>query len=62
MSSREQMWSQVPDDVDVAVVGGGIAGAGVARDAARQRWLDAYSAEVALSRRWKERTQIENAP
>ncbi len=30
------MWSQVPDEVDLAVVGGGITGAGIARDAARR--------------------------
>ncbi|KPK15484.1 MAG: hypothetical protein AMJ62_09140 [Myxococcales bacterium SG8_38] len=36
MPSREQMWSQLPDEVDVAVVGGGITGAGIARDAARR--------------------------
>ena len=36
MPSREQMWSQVPEEVDVAVVGGGITGAGIARDAARR--------------------------
>jgi glycerol-3-phosphate dehydrogenase len=30
------MWSQLPDEVDVAVVGGGITGAGIARDAARR--------------------------
>ncbi|MCZ6807033.1 MAG: glycerol-3-phosphate dehydrogenase/oxidase [Deltaproteobacteria bacterium] len=36
MSSREEMWNQVPDQVDLVVVGGGIAGAGIARDAARR--------------------------
>jgi len=36
MPSREQMWSQVPEEVDVAIVGGGITGAGIARDAARR--------------------------
>jgi len=36
MPSREYMWSRVPDEVDVAVVGGGITGAGIARDAARR--------------------------
>lgn len=30
------MWSQVPNEVDLAVVGGGITGAGIARDAARR--------------------------
>ena len=36
MPSREQMWSQVPEEVDIAVVGGGITGAGIARDGARR--------------------------
>ncbi len=36
MPSREQMWNQVPDEIDVAIVGGGITGAGIARDAARR--------------------------
>ena len=36
MPSREQMWSAVPDEVDLAVIGGGITGAGIARDAARR--------------------------
>lgn len=36
MPSREEMWSQVPNEVDVAVIGGGITGAGIARDAARR--------------------------
>ncbi|MEM7436208.1 MAG: glycerol-3-phosphate dehydrogenase [Myxococcota bacterium] len=36
MPSREEMWDQVPDHVDVVVIGGGINGAGIARDAARR--------------------------
>ena len=36
MSTRSQMWERLGDDVDVLVVGGGITGAGVARDAARR--------------------------
>ncbi|MGB5809879.1 MAG: glycerol-3-phosphate dehydrogenase [Polyangiales bacterium] len=36
MPSREQMWGRVPDQVDIAIVGGGITGAGIARDAARR--------------------------
>jgi len=36
MPTREHMWREVPEEVDVAVVGGGITGAGIARDAARR--------------------------
>ncbi|MEM7436259.1 MAG: glycerol-3-phosphate dehydrogenase [Myxococcota bacterium] len=36
MPSREQMWHQVPEEVDLAIIGGGITGAGIARDAARR--------------------------
>ena len=36
MPSREEMWEQVPEDVDVVVIGGGITGAGIVRDAARR--------------------------
>ncbi len=36
MPSREQMWSRIPSEVDLVVVGGGITGAGIARDAARR--------------------------
>ncbi len=36
MPSREEMWDRVPDQVDLVVVGGGIAGAGIARDASRR--------------------------
>ncbi len=36
MPSREEMWAKVPDEVDVAVIGGGITGAGIVRDAARR--------------------------
>lgn len=34
--TRAQMWEQLPDEVDVLVVGGGITGSGIARDAARR--------------------------
>jgi glycerol-3-phosphate dehydrogenase len=30
------MWEKIPDQVDVAIIGGGITGAGIARDAARR--------------------------
>jgi glycerol-3-phosphate dehydrogenase len=36
MPSREEMWEKVPEDVDVIVIGGGITGAGIVRDAARR--------------------------
>ena len=36
MPSREEMWDKIPKEVDVIVVGGGITGAGIARDAARR--------------------------
>ena len=36
MPTREEMWNQIPVEVDVAVIGGGITGAGIARDAARR--------------------------
>ncbi|MGB5811581.1 MAG: glycerol-3-phosphate dehydrogenase [Polyangiales bacterium] len=36
MPSREDMWRQTPDEVDLVVVGGGITGTGIARDAARR--------------------------
>lgn len=36
MSSLKEMWRRLPDEVDVAVIGGGITGAGIARDAARR--------------------------
>jgi len=36
MPSREEMWEQVPEEVDVVVIGGGITGAGIVRDAARR--------------------------
>ena len=36
MPSREEMWEQIPEEVDVAVIGGGITGAGIVRDAARR--------------------------
>lgn len=34
MSTRQEMWEQLGEDVDVLVIGGGINGAGIARDAA----------------------------
>ncbi len=36
MPSREEMWAKVPEEVDVVVIGGGITGAGIVRDAARR--------------------------
>jgi glycerol-3-phosphate dehydrogenase len=36
MPSREEMWEKIPQEVDLIVVGGGITGAGIARDAARR--------------------------
>ena len=36
MARREQMWSQLGADVDLLIIGGGINGAGIARDAARR--------------------------
>jgi glycerol-3-phosphate dehydrogenase len=36
MPSREEMWEQVPGEVDLVVIGGGITGAGIVRDAARR--------------------------
>ena len=36
MPSREEMWEKIPEEVDLVVVGGGITGAGIARDAARR--------------------------
>lgn len=36
MPSREEMWEQIPEEVDVVVIGGGITGAGIVRDAARR--------------------------
>ncbi len=36
MPSREEMWEQVPEEVDLVVIGGGITGAGIVRDAARR--------------------------
>ena len=30
MPSREEMWNQVADEVDLVVIGGGITGAGIA--------------------------------
>ncbi|MEM6926557.1 MAG: glycerol-3-phosphate dehydrogenase [Myxococcota bacterium] len=36
MFTRQRMWSQLSDEVDLLVVGGGITGCGIARDAARR--------------------------
>lgn len=36
MPSREEMWEKTPEDVDLVVIGGGITGAGIVRDAARR--------------------------
>lgn len=36
MPTREEMWEKVPEQVDVVVIGGGITGAGIVRDAARR--------------------------
>lgn len=36
MPSREQMWTKIPSELDLVVIGGGITGAGIARDAARR--------------------------
>jgi len=36
MSTRQEMWDRLGADVDVLVIGGGVTGAGVARDAARR--------------------------
>ena len=36
MPTREEMWDNVPEGVDLVVIGGGITGAGIVRDAARR--------------------------
>ncbi|MFZ1864280.1 MAG: glycerol-3-phosphate dehydrogenase/oxidase [Polyangiales bacterium] len=36
MPTREEMWEKIPEQVDVVVIGGGITGAGILRDAARR--------------------------
>lgn len=36
MPTRAEMWEQIPEEVDIAVIGGGITGTGIARDAARR--------------------------
>lgn len=36
MPSYKEMWDQVPEDADLVVIGGGITGAGIVRDAARR--------------------------
>lgn len=41
MAKRKQMWERLGEDVDVLIVGGGITGAGIARDAARRGYTTA---------------------
>lgn len=36
MATRKDMWDRLGDEVDVLIIGGGITGAGIARDAARR--------------------------
>ena len=36
MLTRKQMWDDLGSDVDVLIIGGGITGAGIARDATRR--------------------------
>jgi glycerol-3-phosphate dehydrogenase len=36
MPSREDMWNSIPEEADLVVVGAGVTGAGIARDAARR--------------------------
>jgi glycerol-3-phosphate dehydrogenase len=36
MPTREEMWDKIPQEADVVVIGGGITGAGIVRDAARR--------------------------
>ena len=36
MPTREQMWEEVPDEVDLICIGGGVTGAGIVRNAARR--------------------------
>jgi glycerol-3-phosphate dehydrogenase len=36
MPSREEMWEKIPEEVDLVVIGGGITGAGIVRNAARR--------------------------
>ncbi len=36
MPSREEMWEKIPEQADLVVIGGGITGAGIVRDAARR--------------------------
>ena len=36
MPTRQEMWEKVPEEVDLVVIGGGITGAGIVRDAARR--------------------------
>jgi len=36
MPSREEMWKKIPGEVDLVVIGGGITGAGILRNAARR--------------------------
>ena len=36
MPTREEMWETIPEEADLVVIGGGITGAGIVRDAARR--------------------------
>ena len=36
MPTRQEQWNALPEEVDVLIIGGGITGAGIARDAARR--------------------------
>jgi len=36
MHTRQQMWDAIPEEADLLVIGGGVTGAGIARDAARR--------------------------
>ena len=36
MPSREDMWNSIPEEADLVVIGAGVTGAGIARDAARR--------------------------
>ena len=47
MKTREQMWDSLGGQVDLLVVGGGVTGCGIARDAAR-RGLSVALVELSL--------------
>ncbi len=36
MPSCQEMWDKIPDEADIVVIGGGVSGAGIVRDAARR--------------------------